>query len=367
MKKKHVIRLVCFVLVALFLSYFTMVFMRVNNARDCLGLYGFEFEEKDSIDVALMGPSQIYTSYYAPLAYKEYGYTSYAISVSSMLGSTYITAFKQIREKQNPKLYIVELSGFYYEDQRDDARLRKYLDNIPLYSDYRLEAIEKLVPEDLRYSYYLPFMKYHDNFEHLRSCIGVMVDKIKIRTRGYSLFKNFSTTNGICDVKSKEINKYTRTKVNDESFEAFYELVDFLKEENINNVLFVNMPDACVYDNNDSYLKLKEEVKNCGFDYVDFHSDEMMNDIGIDFKNDFYNVNHLNINGVEKMTKYFGNYIVNNYDVKSEHTEKVTKQWEDCSSIVDKVIEIQKKRLEKDNDNKVRQNMFESEFFKDKN
>lgn len=365
MKAKHIIRTVAFVLVAALLICFTMAFVKVNNSRDCVGLYGFEFEPKDSLDVVLFGPSQIYTSYYPAYAYEKYGYTSFSISSSAMPSSMYLSALKQVRERQNPQLYIFELSGFYYKDQKADSVIRKYLDNVPTLADYRLEAIEKYVPEKERESYYIPFIKYHNNLDNIKTCFDVMKEKIKIRKRGYSLFKNFSPTNNIFNVLNPKLNKYTRTKVSDESFKIFYELIDYLKQENITNVIFANFPDANEYDNNESYQKLNEEVVKAGFTYVDFHNKDAQNEIGIDYEKDFYNLNHLNINGTEKMTTYLGNYIMSNYNIDTNHSEEVKKEWDDCASIADEIIQKQKDKLIV-TDKEVKQNIFEEDFFSTK-
>ena len=62
--------------------------------------------------------------------------------------------------------------------------------------------------------------------------------------------------------------------------------------------------------------------------------------IGIDETQDYYNEDHLNVLGAKKFTKYLSKYIDNHYNLKKEHSEEVTKEWEDCVSYTKKAFDI---------------------------
>ena len=362
MKAKYVIRIIAFFLVTIALVFLCADIMQVNNGRDVVGMYGLDLESENSIDVALIGPSQVYTSYYAPMAYKEFGYTSFAVSTSAMSGALYKYAVQEMLERQNPQLFIIEISGFYYSVQTDEAVMRKYLDNIPTYSSSRLEAIQSLVPEEERLSFYIPFIKYHNNLQNIKTCLQVYVDKIKIKARGYSRFKNFSTTNGIFDTTLPGVEKATRNEMSDEALLYLDDLLEYLKEKDIKNVVFANFPDEFRRKGTDSYRAAVKKIKDAGFVYKNFY--EQRHDIGIDPKTDYYNVGHLNINGAVKMTHFLGEFITENYDIKSNHTDEVKAQWDDCACEVDTVIEMARARLKKVKDpSKLMQAYVENSFY----
>ena len=86
MKKKHIIRIAVFALVSIFVLSFINNFLSVPRGKDVVGIYGFHKEPENSIDVALVGPSETYTSFYSPLAYEKFGFTSYALAVGGMRG-----------------------------------------------------------------------------------------------------------------------------------------------------------------------------------------------------------------------------------------------------------------------------------------
>ena len=96
MKKKHIIRIVVFAVVSVLAISFLNSFLSVPRAKDVIGIYAFHKEPEDSIDVALVGPSETYTSFYSPLAYEQFGFTSYALAVGGMRGVCYPSAIREM-------------------------------------------------------------------------------------------------------------------------------------------------------------------------------------------------------------------------------------------------------------------------------
>ena len=75
-KTRMALRAVIFVLVAVLgIGLISPAFI-VNNEWDMRHVHGFFLEPEDSLDVVLIGASQLYTGYSAPLAWQDYGFTS---------------------------------------------------------------------------------------------------------------------------------------------------------------------------------------------------------------------------------------------------------------------------------------------------
>ncbi len=131
------------------------LFLKMTEPVNVASLQGI-YKEKDSLDVVVVGASEAYANYCAPLAYEDYGYTSYSYGVSGVPGSLYKSMIKEVLDNQKPKLVVVEMNGllqkdYYYERQ---GNLHGYLDNINNY-DNRAEAIEYAVPESQKDEYKL--------------------------------------------------------------------------------------------------------------------------------------------------------------------------------------------------------------------
>ena len=91
-------------------------------------LAGFYAEEKNSLDMVVMGASETYYGYFADEAYKTAGITSYPYSFQYNPVSLWKYELKEILKRQKPKVLIVEVNGAGYgpvaapRDHDPDAR-----------------------------------------------------------------------------------------------------------------------------------------------------------------------------------------------------------------------------------------------------
>ena len=238
MKLKEWLKIFIFAVIIAGLALGASFFLRVPEARDLVGMYGFYLEEENSIDVILVGPSPVYTDFYSPLAYELEGFTSYGVSTGGMSGAMYPYAVTEALQRQEPKLFVVDLSGFCDTNQKDSAAVRRWIDSIPN-SENRTNSIEALVSEEEKSSYRIPFSKYHSNWGRLKGCWKALIDKGDQKKRGYSITKNFCAYTDICDDAeiTEEVYDFS-----EEGMESLKQFLSFLKQENIDNVLFVRFP-----------------------------------------------------------------------------------------------------------------------------
>lgn len=332
MKWKHWIRIIIFAIVAGALIAAAALFLSVPEARDVTGMYGFYKEKDRSVDVILVGPSTMYTGFYSPLAYEKYGFTSYAVSTGGLSGAMYKYAVKEALQTQSPDLFVVDLSGFCDEDQRDSAAMRRFADSIKSGSN-RDSFIAEMVPEEEQESYRFPFLKYHNGWDRLRGCFKTLIDKIAISKRGYSVTKNFCAYADTAEGESKN-DKY---ELSPEGMESLKEFLSFLKEQKIENVLFIRCPNRDLKENGDSLIQAEEMVLSAGFDFLDT-AENGAEGWQLDFNKDFYDAGHLNIYGAEKFTKYLGGELVSSYLINTSHSDDVKKCWDTCVSLNETVL-----------------------------
>ena len=164
-KTRMALRAVIFVLVAVLgIGLISPAFI-VNNEWDMRHVHGFFLEPEDSLDVVLIGASQLYTGYSAPLAWQDYGFTSYPLTVSNIPARLYGSLLTEAVNRQHPKLIVVDIDGFLTDEDPEklEANLRKWLDNMP-WSRNRIETIRTCVPAELQTSFYFNIAKYHANW-----------------------------------------------------------------------------------------------------------------------------------------------------------------------------------------------------------
>lgn len=73
-KSRTAVRAIVFVLIAVLGIGLISPMLVANNDWDKRHVHGFFLEPEDSLDVVLIGASQLYTGYSAPLAWQQYGY-----------------------------------------------------------------------------------------------------------------------------------------------------------------------------------------------------------------------------------------------------------------------------------------------------
>lgn len=339
MKLKHWIRLGAFALTSFWVLSFLTGFLCVTDPVDMHRMYGFYLEPKNSIDVAFIGNSHVFTGFYSPLAYEKYGFTSYALSVRGMKASCFKSAIEEMRARQEPQLYVIEVDGLGEKYQFNDAT-RRWIDTMRD-SKNRTRTIRELVQDPEEWNeYQVRYQKYHMNWSNLKQCVQVFREKREMDARGYSIVKSFDTqTNGLPE--GDDVNELG---VNDDAMRCLEDLIAYLKENQITNVLFLRIPTALTYDEKESFGAAIDYIEQSGYPYLDLNARQ--EEIGLVAATDYYNRGHNNIYGAEKVTNYLGQYIVDHYDLDLDHTDAVTAQWDDCASHNDKILTTLKARTD---------------------
>ena len=135
---------------------------------------GFYLEDKNSLDVVLLGASEVYTAFSSAMAYDEYGFTSYPYAIESNPLELYKSQIKEIKNHQSPKLFVIEMNTAASSGKgkdltvADDVNLRRYTDNMP-FSKNKIDTVNEFSQSDDILSYYIPFIKYRSEEHSLNS------------------------------------------------------------------------------------------------------------------------------------------------------------------------------------------------------
>ena len=132
---------------------------------------GFYALKRDSLDVAFIGSSQIFTSINPLLIWKEYGIFSY--DMTSSVQRIWISKYyiQEVLKYQSPKVIVLEVMEFSDESPNDENRNRKALDYMK-FSKEKIDAIRESIkgcPDETMISYIFPFIRYHERWNSLTS------------------------------------------------------------------------------------------------------------------------------------------------------------------------------------------------------
>lgn len=310
---------------ALFLS-FTQNYVFAYVDQNAERVRSYYLEEENSLDVVFMGASDVNTAFAPPLAYEKFGFTSYLYAFDANPGSLYKYQLKEILSTQNPQAIVIEINGLLYtsNQQETEARLRLFSENIP-FSLNKLAAIYRQ-DVDNKISYVFPIIKYHGNW-----------------IKGSELLETYKwrTTQGSKPALWKGITACTLARPVDPSdWEASLptdsipeeQLIDFLefcKSKNLSNIVFARFPHRNHVEYTYKIAQIEQILAKYGYSLLNL--EKCMDEIGLDLNTDFYDDEHLNIYGQEKLTDYLGRYLANEVlGAPRKQSEENAKHWDDC-------------------------------------
>jgi hypothetical protein len=306
----------------------------MTDAVNIATIEGFYKEPKNTIDVMMIGASEVYADYSATEAWKNYGYTSYSLGVSGVPGSLYKSMLREALTRQHPKVVVFEVNGFLQNDSYYDrtVKLHSWIDNIHN-EENRLDTIKEIVPKDEQDNFRNPLKLYHSNWKDIDKCAHTFATRVGMYFAKTSCMKGFSSIAKYSDCPSGKQKKLYFT---DKSRAYMTDLLEYCKAQGVEKVLFARFPHEKEIKNPQVLCDVKELVESYGYDFASFEGDKEL--IGINERGDFYNSEHLNINGSLKFTAFMGKYLSDNYRLNADHSPELQSAWGECARRADKVI-----------------------------
>ncbi|MDO4544576.1 MAG: hypothetical protein Q4C25_00320 [Bacillota bacterium] len=337
-KKKNAIRAGIFVVVAaLLLFYLNSVFNIADSDSNKQIFNAFYAEEENTIDAIYFGTSASNRYFIGPEAYQETGATIFTLATMGMPLFFIPTLMDEVEKTQSPQLYIIELRWVLKtKDMITDAHIRRVTDSMK-YSSNRSQAIEDAleftegaegelsnIEEPL--DYYIPIIKYHSRLETGDLTPGdVFLANSKNETKGY-----VTSPKTLKQVSQKEgVYSEERSALSPEAEEALVELLDYcdgLDQE----ILFVLSPYSVKDGQMGKFNTAMDMVRQRGYEVVNFNTEAMVEELGLDWETDFYNSKHVNYLGAQKYTDYLTEYIAANYDLPDHRGEEGYESWEEA-------------------------------------
>ena len=331
------IHLIAFSKIIIFLILFTVLFDVLTyiskpdmvDIDNIAGLYG---EEKNSLDMVYIGGSAAFVYWEALQAYEDTGMTSYTYSSNTIQAEFYKTMIEEILDNQCPEVIVIDARAFQYRDVDQppyEIPYRNFLTGLPV-SKRREKFIENNVPKYISeetLSYHFDIMKYHTILSNAISTgeIYSMSDKLKMMVNKY-----VNSNKGFYFVeKVNEINKtnYSTNVVKapfNETIEILDELLDYLDTVDT-NIIFIVSPYEELESHKEIFNYVERRVTERGHVFID--ANDYRDEIGLDYKTDFYNENHVNIFGADKYTKFLESYLIHNYNIKDHRNDNNYSEW----------------------------------------
>lgn len=316
-----------------------ILFMPVNNLDDTRRIQAYYLEEPDSLDVVVMGASDVYAGYSPVLAYEEYGFTSYSYVLSGNYLQLYAAQLEEILSTQSPELIVIEVTEASYDKGSDyDIVFRQFITGIP-FSRHKIEMIREYGDQDQLLSYYFPFSVNHGNADLKTLADNISIDR-SIRDRGYSLLKGSLTFTGSGEnwdgpyvTPIDTSNDHSTAEIPAAVEENFHAFLSYCRDRSLDNILFVTFPqrrtDEHRYHNYQISNAVGELIESYGYDFINLES--MIDRIGIQPETDFYNNDHMNLYGQYKTTRFLCEILKRDYGIGESQLSALSRErWETC-------------------------------------
>lgn len=323
-----IFKIILFMGILLFLLRSVSYIVRTNG--DAKGRFaGFYAEEENSIDVLMIGSSTVGTSFCAPYMWEHYGFISYPLSSNSQRPKAIKYLIEEGLKYQKPALIVIEMRTFIADDEElatDEAHIREVVDNME-YSWHRIETINALADHfDDKWPFYIDLLKYHSNIGMLaRTEQWKYYDyNTKSKEKGF-LIKNHVEQFRIEDTPDLYTENRVAIPMNQE--EVLRDLLEYLKDNNL-EALFVVSPRAGLEDYEAMMNYCADIVEEAGFGFLNLNY--KYSEMEFDYKSDMDDGAHTNVWGALKCSDVLGQYIVDNYEVKRTHSQKVIEDWDNA-------------------------------------
>lgn len=322
----------CFLLIFVTKECYSILVWKDNE-----GIRKFYAYDENIMDIIVYGSSHAYCTVNTALMWEDYGYAAYNMGESGQnIGSTYYYIEESLKY-QTPKLIIVELRGAVVCDgglkngnlYRNTLGLRwsdLYLDNM----SYAIEKanIDETELQQYKKSIFFKYMIFHSRYDEITKEDFQDVDIAKGRYVGSWTTEEYEVPNA-CSLKDE-------TELTEEQIGWLDKIVELTEQNDIELIFFV-APYVLSDDEMRQYNSIKKYCEEKDIAYFNFNEEYEM--IGFDYAYDLqfenHNGGHLNNCGAEKVTRFLGRYIYDNYDIPCRYGddkysiyEQVFENWE---------------------------------------
>lgn len=346
-KIKTAVRFVSFILVFLLLLQLasgTLFYIanKLNISYKLSNAYSFTAEPNNTIDVACVGNSNLYSSISPAILWNDYGCTSTVIASPRQTTMRSYLFLKELLKKQTPKVVVIETDMFYEgannkKDNKKNFDLVKTLKTVPI-----LNTVSTLVNDsnitDIVEKNYGVFL-LHDNWKML----SVKNIKHLIETRNEkpkTIEHGFYFNNSVDKLNPNNYMKVTNEVEEIPSKNVIYidKMISLCKAKNI-EVVFIDVPSVGSW-NYARHNAVEELAKTYGVQFLDLNT--KLDEVNIDFKSDFRDENHLNYSGAVKSTRYLGSALNKKYDTLliDRRNDVKFQYWNDYNEEFEKLYKV---------------------------
>lgn len=311
---------------------------RGSNMHNALPIIARQPDE--SYDVILAGSCHMQLAIQPAQLFDQFGIAACNTGSSSQSIPLSYFIIREMIARHSPELVVLDLYTIYEEKHfAADAWAHEALDGFPL-SFSKAQAINELMDEGRKH-FYLNYIFYHSRWKELTKSDyhldTVISEKYQFSVDGIEAYPDPFTP----------VPSHETTDIPDVSRE-YLEKIIALCEKTDTRLLFTVTPYRADLvsspEDSENIQKMFNTAAELAAQYgVDFlNCLYFIEEIGLDFNQDFVDPSHVNAIGSEKVSAFYGDYLSANYDLPDRSEEKRFLGWHDDCQEYYRVLEERK-------------------------
>ena len=305
------------------LDVFVFVDFHYGNAYE-----KFYAEEENSLDLISIGNSTVRNGIIPAEIWNEYGITSYNIVSAPTHPEVICIAINELARLQNPKVVYIDLQGLTEQKISDtEYFVTEYVKNMP-----DCEAKSNLIQQydflqrNLKDNASYELFKNHNNYRNPEYMEMLFLGSGKEALKGFVPFYEITTQH------KYELDMTTILELPNDGKYYLQKIMETCNQYPEITFVFGKMP-RCLNDKivNQTYM-LRSAISTIeanGYTYVEW--EDMLDEIGFEYDKDFRDSHHLNVYGAQKFTKFYADYLIDNYGLfASSKSESITQNFDVC-------------------------------------
>lgn len=299
------------------------------------------YKETTDHEVLFVGDCEVYENFSPITLYEDYGITSYIRGSAQQLTWQSYYLLEDALRYETPKVVVFNVLAMKYNEPQSEAYNRMSIDGMKM-SPSKIGAIQaSMTEEEHMLDYIFPILRYHSRWSELSGeDVKYMFHKDQVSHNGYYMRVDVRPADGFPE--PEKLSDYT---LGDKAMAYLDKMRELCQEKGIELVL-VKSPSLYPYWYDEWDEQICAYAETYGLDY--FNYEKLAPEIGIDYNTDTYDAGlHLNLSGAEKLSRYFGAYLTENYDLTDYREDpEYAEVYAEKIRFYDEMREAQYKELE---------------------
>ena len=301
------------------------------------GLYEMK---RDTVDILFFGSSHAASGFCPQVMYNSRGIRSYNLACEQQnLLVSYYWLLEAMRY-QSPEVVVLDPYVFFNYNKKEALNTQESCTRMAMdpmrWSKVKWTAVNDICRYDTKQSlgsYILRNVRFHDRWTELseQDFSSVQMQK-HYELKGYAPLSEIGKYINIDYAPMDAYNTEDVEEPNELMKVYMDKMVEVCKDRGIDLVLVKTPSNQWFYTRHNAIQRYADDK---GLIFIDFNDKKYYDNCGFVFKEDMHDVEHANIWGADKITRYLADYLVEHIDSLANITDE---QWEAANEYYNRIV-----------------------------